>query len=220
MQTLSLITTRGKGVPTLAQLRKGKRRLVQQDIPYPGMKPSVQVIKKMIEQYRNAEFVRKLARELTRHIPKDPRSGHPDMRNYDAIAKAIYDHIVRHDVYTNDPAGVERLQAPDATILTGAGDCDDMAILSASLLESIGVPARIRLIGETPDTFSHIFIQYQSEGRWKSFDPTLALYPGYRFDPARIKKSKIIPIEGSSGTGLRHQLSAGPKRSVHSAFIH
>jgi transglutaminase-like putative cysteine protease len=184
------------------------------------MQDTVAIIEKIIETYRDQPFVRQMALKLTSDIQKNPRTGLSDMRNNDAIADAIYDYIISHDVYAHDPVGIERLQTPDVTIQAGAGDCEDMAILSAVLLESVGVPTRIRLIGETPDTFSHIFIQYKSGGQWKSFDPTLALYPGYQFNPARIKKSKIVPIEGSAGTGLRYQLSAQTKRGVHSAFTH
>lgn len=203
MDTLSLITTRGSGGPTLAQLRGGNRRLVVRKFPYQGMEKTVDLIQQSIKKYRGAAFVRKLALKLTRDVPISSKTGLPNRKDNDAIADEIYDYIIRHDDYTHDPVGIERLQMPDATILTAAGDCDDMAILSGALLESIGVPIRIRLIGAKPDKFDHIYIQYQSQGgAWKSFDPTLALYPGYRFDPSRIKNSTIVPVKGGSGLSI------------------
>ncbi len=196
LSTLSLITSRGNGAPTLRQLRKGGRRIVVSfEEPYPGMQQTVVIIEQIIEAYRDQPFVRQMALKLTAGIAKNPRTGLPDMRNNDGIADAIYDYIISHKIYAHDPTGVERIQTPDVTIQSGAGDCEDMAILSAVLLESVGVPTRIRLIGEQPHHFSHIYVQYQSSaGRWKSFDPTLALYPGYQFNPARIKDSKIVPL--------------------------
>jgi transglutaminase-like putative cysteine protease len=194
---LSLITTRGNGSPTLRQLRRGAGlRLHTIRFPYPGMKKTVQVIKKAIQSYKDAPFVRRLALAVTGGIHRNKRNGLADMRDNDAIADAIYDYMVHHVNYVHDPTGIERLQMPDTTIYTGAGDCDDMAILSGAMLESVGVPSRIRLLGETPGEFSHILIQYQTaNGRWKSFDPSLSLYPGYRYNPARIKDSKVIPID-------------------------
>jgi hypothetical protein len=202
IQTLSLITTRGSGEPTLAQLRRGRRRIVIAfEKPYPGMEQTVKLIKQLIDHYKDQSFVRQMALSLTKGIPKNGLSGLPNMRNNDAVADAIYDYIIRHDTYAHDPTGIERLQTPDATMQSGAGDCDDMAILSASLLESVVVPSRIRLIGKRPGRYSHIYIQYQdSGGRWKSFDPTLALYPGYQFNPALIKSSKIVPLSGRHST--------------------
>jgi transglutaminase-like putative cysteine protease len=166
------------------------------------MKKTIQIIQKAIASYRDAPFVRQLTLQITKNDTKNVRSGLADMRDNDAIADAIYHWIVHHVNYVHDSTGIERLQMPDTTIYSDAGNCDDMAILSGAMLESVGVPSRIRLLGECPGRFSHIFIQYRSDGgTWESFDPTLSLYPGYRFDPAHIKAPKIVPI-GGSGSGF------------------
>lgn len=220
MTTLSLITTRGNGEPTLRQLRRRQgRRLWQVNYPYPGMKKTVDIIANAIQLYRNKPFIRKLAMKLTAQLPNGPRTGLPNMRNRDGVADAIYNYIIQHTIYVNDAVGVETLKMPDATIMTGTGDCDDMAMLSAALLESVGIPCRIKLLGETADTFSHIFIEYRNQnGQWKSFDPTLALYPGYKFNPKRIKNAKVVEIGGSKPVGLQHQ--AMPVNPLRQLFSH
>ena len=196
METLSLITTKhGSSEPTLRQLsRMGRGSLNVQAMAYPGMKAVVSIIKKVIETYRAKQFVRDKAQQLTKNIARNKRTGHPDMRNFDAITETIYDYVVDKTIYTRDPNGIERLQMPDTTMLLGSGDCDDMVILSGALLESVGVPTRIKLLGEQQNTFTHILLEYKSNGVWKSFDPTLALYIGYKIPPGRIKAQKIVPI--------------------------
>jgi transglutaminase-like putative cysteine protease len=180
----------------------GSGSLNVQAMAYPGMKAVVSIIKKVIETYRGRQFVRDKALQLTQRIAKNKRTNHPDMRDFDAIADAIYDYVIDKAIYTRDPNGIERLQMPDATIALGSGDCDDMVILSGALLESVGVPTRIRLLGEQPNTFTHILLDYKSNGVWKSFDPTLALYPGYKIPAGRIKASKIVPINRPGLAGM------------------
>lgn len=45
--------------------------------------------------------------------------------------------------YVPDPVGIEYVQSPQETLEVGAGDCEDMAILVASLYEAVGIPARL-----------------------------------------------------------------------------
>lgn len=159
----------------------------------------VQVAKQWIENYRSEQFVRDKALSITRGMSaRNSRTGHSDMRNFDAIAKAIHDFIVREILYVRDQNGVERLQTPDATLKLKSGDCDDMVILGGALLESVGVPTRIKLIGENPGAFSHIYLEYLSNNQWKSFDPTLALYPGFEFPKSKIKANKTVSIDRST----------------------
>ena len=204
MKTLSLINTEhGSSEPTLRQLsRMGRGSLNVQAMAYPGMKAVVSIIKKVIETYRAKQFVRDKAQQLTKNIARNKRTGHPDMRNFDAITETIYDYVVDKTIYTRDPNGIERLQMPDTTMLLGSGDCDDMVILSGALLESVGVPTRIKLLGEQPNKFTHILLEYKSNGRWKSFDPTLALYPGYEIPAGRIKVSKIVSLNRPGLAGM------------------
>lgn len=193
----SLLSTLGRNeLPWRPLRRLGDDSLKGFNIPYPGMDKVVQLATQWIENYRSEQFVRDKALKITRKMKiKNTRTGHADMRNFDAIAQAIHDFIVREIVYVRDQAGVERLQTPDATLRLKSGDCDDMVILSGALLESVGVPTRIKLIGEKSGSYSHIYVEYLANNQWKSFDPTLALYPGYVFPKGKIKADKTVPIQ-------------------------
>jgi hypothetical protein len=55
-------------------------------------------------------------------------------------AKFIYDYFVKQLVYTSDPrATAEYVQFPEQTVELKGGDCDDLSVAYASLLESVGV---------------------------------------------------------------------------------
>ena len=57
-----------------------------------------------------------------------------------------------------------------------AGDCDDVAMLAAAILSSIGARTRLQARFPQPDgSFSHVFCQYQfpEETDWFDFDPTI-----------------------------------------------
>ncbi|HQY57589.1 MAG: hypothetical protein KA240_03795 [Nitrospira sp.] len=49
--------------------------------------------------------------------------------------------FVQHDIgYLDDPVAREHIQSPQATLQIGAGDCEDLSILLASLLDNVGIP--------------------------------------------------------------------------------
>ena len=58
---------------------------------------------------------------------------------------AIFDHVKQHVQYVPDPVGVEYVAPPAETVECGGGDCDDQAVLVASLCEAVGFPTRIVL---------------------------------------------------------------------------
>lgn len=88
-------------------------------------------------------------------------------------AKAVYYFVRDRIEYVNDP-GSEFVKEPLYTLEVGAGDCDDHAVLLASLLRSIGFETRFVFIT------NHVYIQalipealkrYQSSG-WVNLDST------------------------------------------------
>jgi transglutaminase-like putative cysteine protease len=61
-----------------------------------------------------------------------------------------------------------------------AGDCDDIAMLSASILSSIGAQTRLQARFRQPDgSFAHVFCQFQFpyDSGWSDFDPTIGYMP-------------------------------------------
>jgi len=84
--------------------------------------------------------------------------------------KAIY-YYVQDMQYVSDPASRQYVQSPAETLLSGAGDCEDMALLYSAMAESIGIDSDIGTTG------THAFVRVQaSSSLWGDdytwLDPT------------------------------------------------
>lgn len=81
--------------------------------------------------------------------------------------------FVRDEIrYVLDPEGVEMLHDPVTVLRIGAGDCDDKAILLASLLLSIGHTPRFIALAFQPELFEHVWVQDRINNRWIDLEPT------------------------------------------------
>lgn len=87
--------------------------------------------------------------------------------------------MVRRFQFVPDPRGVELLKSPHVMLneyrLGGyaTGDCDDAAILSASIALAMGLRVRWVLLGFTPTgPYRHVFAEAREAGRWVDFDVT------------------------------------------------
>lgn len=94
-------------------------------------------------------------------------------KNWRAEVSRLF-YFVRDRVrYTRDIRGVETVQTPVKTLEYMQGDCDDQVTLLASMLETIGHPARFVAIGFMPHHFSHVYLEVMApDGRWIGLDPT------------------------------------------------
>jgi hypothetical protein len=117
------------------------------------------------------EFMKKIARERSKHplvrqlacnIIKQYRV--PSM-HYAQEAYAIGDWVKNNFRYVRDTRGVETLQDPLTMIDqiqrgNGQGDCDDHALLIATLLLSIGHSPRFRVVkyNKYAPSFAHIYV--------------------------------------------------------------
>lgn len=148
-------------------------------------------------------------------------------RNYKGQAAALL-HWVQHQIYyINEPG--ERLQDPVYTLKVRYGDCDDMAILLASLYEACRLPWRYVLSGRTPNNklvrwvegtpkkrakWSHIYVIVgyppYTPKKWFYAEPTLQRVPlGWDVvGAARSNGGKVALPELGSITG-----EAGDKRA-------
>lgn len=163
-------------------------------VPYPGLDSTLDVIRELVLQWRGDQKLRNLALKATRSVP--------DKRNSRQLAQALYRWITKHVEFIKDQFGIERLQSPDVTIQLGSGDCDDHAILSAAMLLSVGIPARLRVVAldpMRPEVFNHIFTEYFDGQRWQSFDTTLNTFAGYRIPESAFINQKTVEFKGHPG---------------------
>ncbi|MBP1908877.1 transglutaminase-like domain-containing protein [Methanolobus bombayensis] len=110
----------------------------------------------------------------------------------------LFDDTKENIQYISDPRGKDLWSTPGETMTVGAGDCDDYAILLASLIEAIGGTSRVYLtdthafaaayIGNDTeimaDAISNYYgpvpIYYTTDeyGCWLMLDPTSSIYAG------------------------------------------
>lgn len=169
---------------------------------YPGIDKVLEAASGLVKKYTGDERIRSAALQITGSVRRHTETGQPDLRDTEAIAKAIYKWIVRHINYVKDPWDVERIQSPDVTLRQKAGDCDDHAILSASLLQSLGIQTGFRVVSRSGRKYDHIYTVYNSSDGWKSFDTTILKYPGYEFNERLIRKSRHVSNDMPAGLGF------------------
>lgn len=81
--------------------------------------------------------------EQTRLFALDLAAKYPGNFNIDQICE-VYNELYKKWKYVNDPRGREYVAKASTTIKAGLkGDCDDFAILMATMIESIGGEARV-----------------------------------------------------------------------------
>ena len=118
-----------------------------------------------------AKFMAEVARK---------RAGHPAIQrlardillqykvpsqHYASEALAIGDFVKKNVRYVRDPNGIEQLTDPVLMIeelgrMASQGDCDDMALLIATLLLSVGHQPYFRMVryGRDSGPFDHIYV--------------------------------------------------------------
>jgi hypothetical protein len=116
-------------------------------------------------------------------------------KDYLGEIKALFEWVQRHIRYTKDTFQVEVLHSARRMLELRAGDCDDMAILLGAMLEAIGHPVRLVIIGPDPlrrDLFTHIYLEVFHRGRWIPLDTTMPYPMGWA---PRTFVKRIIAIE-------------------------
>jgi len=121
------------------------------------------------------------------------RAANVPEKDYAGEMRAIHNWVRDHIRYIRDVHGQETLQPPEHTaFVRRAGDCDDKAVLDAALLSSIGIPTRFKVLGVTPEKYSHVYLQARIGNNWISLDPIMAGGPGQAPKPAGWEAPKAM----------------------------
>jgi len=129
-----------------------------------GNYQTVYKMKKVARKHAGDVLVRRLAESI---ILEAGAGSH----NHIAEAKAIGRWVQKNMLYAKDPDGIEQLQSPPLMIERifqgkGVGDCDDMALLAATLLLTIGIRPKFRMVRYRTEKggFNHIYVVvYESD---------------------------------------------------------
>jgi transglutaminase-like putative cysteine protease len=152
---------------------------------------SVEVIKKLIDQGKKDVIVRTLAEKIVQYIPP---------KDYMREVKAVYSFVTKRLRYTKDIHKVETVHRARDLLRRHrkAADCDDFVILTGALLQSIGHPVRIVIIGNNytdKEDYSHIYLQTRVNKKWVALDGSV---PGAKvgWEAPKYATKKIISLDG------------------------
>lgn len=131
-----------------------------------GNLQTVEIMRRVARQ----RMTHPLVRQLALHILNEAGT---DSHFYADESKAIGDYVKTHVKYVKDPHGVEQLHDPILMIEKlfqgkARGDCDDMSLLIATLLLSIGHQPYFKMVRykSSSGPYQHIYVvDYTRNGR-------------------------------------------------------
>ena len=156
-----------------------------------GTRQTLKMMRREVLRDRFLPRLRLLVLDLVRPLP--PKA-------FGAEINAVFQFVRTRIRYTLDHNGRELLQSPHVTLNLGTGDCDDMCILLACLLESLGHACYFCAVGfEQPGFFSHVYVLCDPAGDARKLSSCIALdatenYP-MGWEPGGITCKMVCAID-------------------------
>lgn len=128
-----------------------------------GVKNTLRHMRAFVRAGRVDPSIRSTALNLLALVPERDTQGE---------IRVLFEFVRDRIRYVSDVLDVETLADAKRTLETAAGDCDDKAILLASLLESVGIGTQFVATGyETPGFFEHVYVRALTpNGQWLPLD--------------------------------------------------
>lgn len=139
-------------------------------------------------------------------------------KDYLGEIKALFEWVQHNIRYTRDPHRVELLHSARRMLELRAGDCDDMTILLGAMLQSIGHPVRIVVVGpnpKRPGLFTHVYPEVRFRGRWIAVDATAPHPMGWQ--PRSVVR-KTIPLRRRPDMSM-HDVDGGLGQAYGTAGV-
>lgn len=146
-----------------------------------GVRHTLYLMRALVQRGKTNWLVRQRAQSLVQGLPQ---------QDYAAEVRALHAFVRDHIRYVRDVRGVETLHSADKVLELRGGDCDDKAILLASMLESIGHATRFKAVGFAPGKYSHVFVEVQLNGKWVPLETTRPWDAGKA--PAGVRSVMIV----------------------------
>lgn len=130
-----------------------------------GTRATLNLMRQLVRRYKKTMPMRQLAFAIIDRV-----RGH---KNFIDQVRAIHAYVQDNIQFVKDVNGVETLATPIKTLEYRKGDCDDQAVLVATLLESIGHPTRFVAVKVKPfGPFVHVFAETKIGTRWIPVETT------------------------------------------------
>ena len=129
---------------------------------------TIELMKELIKRGERDMVIRQLATQLVSGVPERDERGE---------VATIFNFLKSKTRFTKDPAGFEFLQTPRHILeqlqqgIKPHLDCDDMTVLSLSLLKSIGFQVAIKVVSfSSSKKYGHVYGLVQIGYDWIPFD--------------------------------------------------
>ena len=130
-----------------------------------GTRATLEYMRQFVVRYKKSMTIRQLAFRII-----DGVRGH---KNFTGQVRRLHNWVQNNIQYVKDVADVETLATPIKTLEFGKGDCDDQAVLLATLLESIGHKTRFVAIRMSPfGPYVHVFTETKIGRHWVPLETT------------------------------------------------
>lgn len=140
---------------------------------------TIRVMHEVVKLAKTDATFRELALWLTRDGDRSR-----DWKNYEAELENAFAKLRKVVTYRRDPHQVEWVQSPWQTLRIGAGDCDDMSVLIASVMGATGARYRfvtLRADPVRPNEWTHVFSEiYVPSSGWVAADLSVAEPLGFK----------------------------------------
>lgn len=131
-----------------------------------GVRETMKIMRLILREAKKNDTLRQLAARVTSSV---------DDKDWLGEIGALFDFVQKNIRYQRDVTYHETLSTPLEVLLQGFGDCDDQALLLATLLESIGHDTRFTAMGfDQRGHYSHIIAEALLGENWAR-DPVITL---------------------------------------------
>jgi transglutaminase-like putative cysteine protease len=151
-----------------------------------GIAETLDRMARIVREYRRNATIRQLAIEI-RQAARVPA------KDWLGEVRALHRFVSTYITYVRDVRDAETLTVPTLTLKNRAGDCDDQAMLLASLLEALGHPTKFVAMGfGEPQQFTHVLTETLVGQRWLPVETTVACRVGWAPPGQRARMERHV----------------------------
>lgn len=130
-----------------------------------GTRETLKLMRDLVRQGKRDPYIRDFAADIIRECPP---------RDWRCEIETLWMWVANNVRYTMDATDLETLSDASGTIARGYGDCDDMSVLLATLLEATGHRARIVAGGRQYGCYDHVWVEARCGTGWIPVDASEA----------------------------------------------
>lgn len=122
-----------------------------------GLRATLKEMTRIVSNAKKNISLRELALSIV--APAPPKC-------WSCEAKLIHQWVQDNIRYVRDIHGIETIAIPEKTLEYRQGDCDDLVVLAATLLQTVGHPVRFLAVGFHNKPISHVLLETLIGNKW------------------------------------------------------